>query len=327
MIKTLHITGLVAAILAGILLVFPVIFGVRSEERVEQLLKSPDVIEKFKEIKAGKTAGYEDSTGGGPIVEQAQAFALYLQPPQPKVDTADKQGAMPAPRGPVAVKFALVGTSFFAAHPELSLAFIDEPGKGFRWIRQSNQIGYLVIEQIKDGSIIVRDGQKTYEMLVQKGPDLDQPVFALTSGLATSSVASLNQPEQSTIGKGSLLSPPPKMASKPTFQPISKANTANITESASSEPQLTDEQNVALEKFIERLKSLQKDEKSDKIDINEAGSSKSDISNLSKSIKESVRKDKQLEEIASDYQSERVSQEEADKLNGLGEELQEGKKE
>ncbi|MHC4076474.1 MAG: hypothetical protein ACYSRZ_08705, partial [Planctomycetota bacterium] len=55
-------------------------------------------------------------------------------------------------------------------HPELSLALIDQPGKGFRWIRQSAEVGHLVIEQIKDGSIVVRDGEKIFE-LVAKRPE------------------------------------------------------------------------------------------------------------------------------------------------------------
>ncbi|MHC4125959.1 MAG: hypothetical protein ACYSRR_05845, partial [Planctomycetota bacterium] len=38
----------------------------------------------------------------------------------------------------------------------------------FRWIRQSAEIGHLVIEQIKDGSIVVRDGEKTFELIAER---------------------------------------------------------------------------------------------------------------------------------------------------------------
>jgi RNase H-fold protein (predicted Holliday junction resolvase) len=319
MIKTLRITGIIAAILAGILFVFPVVFGVRSDEQVQQLLSSPTVIDKLSKAKTDKTATNEDAARSGPLVKQAQAFALYLNPPESKKSSASQRGGTPTPRGPVEAKFTLMGTSFFAAHPELSLAFIDEPGKGFRWVRQSSQIGHLVIEQIKDGLIVVRDGQRTYDIAVQKSPNLDQ--FVLTS---TSSIESLDLPGKSTISKGSSSGSIKRSALKSTSRSVSKDNVADITENATSDSVLSDEQSLALEKFIEKLKNLQKEYKSDKIDINEPNSTESEESNLSKSTDESIQQIEELEAIISDYQSERVSEEEAEKLNDLGEELQEG---
>ena len=50
MIKTLRITSVVAAILAVILFIFPVVFGGRSDERIEGFLNSPSVIEKFNHL-------------------------------------------------------------------------------------------------------------------------------------------------------------------------------------------------------------------------------------------------------------------------------------
>ncbi len=319
MIKTLRITGIIAAILAGVLFVFPVVFGVRSDEQVQQLLSSPTVIDKFSKAKTDKTATNEDAARGGPLVKQAQSFALYLNPPESKISSANQRGGIPTPRGPIEAKFTLMGTSFFAAHPELSLAFIDEPGKGLRWVRQSSQIGHLVIEQIKDGLIVVRDGQRTYDIAVQKSPNLDQFVLA-----STSSIESLGLSEKSTVSKGSSPSPIQRSALRPTSRSVSSANVADITGNTSSDSILSDEQNLALEKFIEKLKNLQKDYKSYKIDINEPNSTESGESNLSKPTDESIQQNEQLEEVISDYQSERVSEEEAEKLNDLGEELQEG---
>jgi len=82
MIKTLRITSIVATILAAILLVFPVIFGVRSGEDIEELLKSPGVIEKFNKTVGNKATKSGNETS--PLVQQAGAFALYLNPPTPK---------------------------------------------------------------------------------------------------------------------------------------------------------------------------------------------------------------------------------------------------
>jgi len=54
MIKTLRITSVVAAILAGVFFVFPVIYGVRSDERVDEFLKLPSVREKFEGVADNK---------------------------------------------------------------------------------------------------------------------------------------------------------------------------------------------------------------------------------------------------------------------------------
>jgi hypothetical protein len=304
MIKTLRITGIIAAVLAGILFVFPVVFGVRSDKGVEQILNSSSVIEKFSKWKADKAERDDESAGGGPLVKQAQAFALYLNPQQPKAGFTGPSAKV-GPRGPVAAKFTLIGTSFSAAHPEMSLAFIDEPGKGMNFVRQSSQVGYLVIEQIKDGLIVVRDGQRTFEMAVEKSPSFSLPIPAVAS-----SVASPSQMEKDTIIKSSSPSPMKKTTSRSISRSVSRANMPSITGEKSSESQLNEEQNAALERFIERLKTLEKN-KSDKIDYNEPNSAD-----------KSAEQDKQLEKIISDYQSERVSEEEANNLNDLGEELQ-----
>jgi hypothetical protein len=316
MIKTLRITSIIVAIVAGILLVFPVVFGIRSNGQVEKLLGLPDAIEKFSKAKTNKTAIDGDSMGGGPLVKQAQFFAKYLNPPEPKINPADKRGGNPAPLGLVDAKYTLMGTSFFAAHPELSLAFIDEPGKGFRWVRQSNQIGHLFIEQIKDGLIVVRDGKRTYEIIVQKSQDVSEALLA-----STSPVTLPMQPGKSFVNKGSSISPVQRAGLKRISRSINKADTSDVIENNSSEPQLSEEQSAVLESFIEKLKSLKKENKSDKIDFNEPDSANSGEPNLVDSSE--TPKNEHLEKIISEYQSERVSEEEAEKLGNLGEELQE----
>lgn len=149
------------------LLVLPAVYGVRSDPAVEELLKGPDAIEKFKETKGQVQSNNEGQTS--PLVKQASEFALYLNPPPPPAPVpppspTDIQEA--APMTTVTAKFDLRGTSYYAEHPELSLALIDEPGKGLNWVRQGSTVGHLVIEEVKDGAIIVRDGQKKSEMKV-----------------------------------------------------------------------------------------------------------------------------------------------------------------
>ena len=130
-------------------------------------------MEEFK--KAGGEKITKTDGQISPLVKQAKSFALYLDPPpkpkaKPKPTKKYKPKTAPKPAGPVSSKFKLIGTSFYESHPELSFALIDEPGKGFRWLRQSGSVGHLVIEEIKDGLIVIRDGKRTYELIAERKP-------------------------------------------------------------------------------------------------------------------------------------------------------------
>jgi hypothetical protein len=170
MVKTLRITTIIAALLAAGILIFPAVFGARGDKAIEEFLKSPGAIEKFQRARGDHQAEGEGQIS--PLVKQARAFALYLNPPAPKRPAISRPSRVrPAPRPKVtSAKFKLLGTSFYALHPDLSLALIDEVGKGIRWVRQSGRVGHLVIEQIKDGLVVVKDGERTFEVAVVERP-------------------------------------------------------------------------------------------------------------------------------------------------------------
>ena len=174
MIKTLRITTIIAAFLAVGLLAFPVVYGNWGDEEIEKFLKSPGAIEKFKKAKGAKV-----KTGNqvSPLVKQAVAFGFYLDPPR----IPDTKRARPPqvarevvpivkPIGPVSVKFKLIGTSYYASRPELSLAYIDEPGKGLHWVRQGSKVAHLLIEEVQDGSVVVKDREKTVTLAAVRAP-------------------------------------------------------------------------------------------------------------------------------------------------------------
>ncbi len=168
MIKTLRITSIIAVVLAVVFFVFPAAFGVRGDKQIEQFLSSAGAIEKFKEARGDKVGDSQHEIS--PLVKQAEAFALYLNPPpkpkpEPSVSEVKNE---PRPAGPVTAKFKLIGTSRHVLQPELSLALIDEPGKGLHWVRQLSKVGHLIIEQIKDGVVVVRDGKNTFELAVER---------------------------------------------------------------------------------------------------------------------------------------------------------------
>ena len=172
MIKTLRITSIVAAILAVIFFVLPVVFGVRSDKSMEELLNSPGAIENFINKSAGDKANASQNQIS-PLVQQAEAFALYLNPPKPRVvkPVAGRGSAAPQ-RGPsVTPQFKVMGTSFYKGRPELSLALIDEPGKGLHWVRQSTKVGHLFIEQVKDGVVVVKDDKGSFELIAEQKPE------------------------------------------------------------------------------------------------------------------------------------------------------------
>jgi hypothetical protein len=168
MIKTLRITSYFVAVLAVVAFALPAVFGFRSDEQIEQFLSSAGVVEEFREAKGEKGRGDKRETS--PLVKQAEAFALYLNPP-PKptqAPSAPVARGEPRPMGSVAAKFKLIGTSRHTLQPELSLALIDEPGKGMYWVRQSSKVGHLIIEQVRDGVVVIRDGQNTYELVAER---------------------------------------------------------------------------------------------------------------------------------------------------------------
>jgi hypothetical protein len=280
MIKTLRITSIIAVALAVVFFVFPAVFGVRSDEQLEQFLNSAGVIEKFNKAKGKESTKSESQIS--PLVKQAEAFALYLNPPKPKkappAHRTDRPSIIPRPPAPVSPKFKLIGTSHYASHPELSLALIDEVGKGLRWVRQSSKLGHLIIEQVKDGLVVVRDGRRTFELVVERPEKRSL----------------LKEPLSRATGSKSILSASGKADSRITG---SRALQRNAEETAA----LQKEQAKLAEKIFAELQAMQADAESDKTDSEHA--------------EENTAKTKK------DLESTRISAEEAKRLDHLGKKL------
>jgi hypothetical protein len=105
-----------------------------------------------------------------PLVAQATAFALYLNPPKPPVPPQTPPRVNPpqsASKPVVAIpQFRLLSTSRHALHPEKSLALVSESGRGERWIRKGDRLGPLVVESIRDGTLVYREGGQLHEVTV-----------------------------------------------------------------------------------------------------------------------------------------------------------------
>ncbi|MCJ7777385.1 MAG: hypothetical protein MUP16_03635, partial [Sedimentisphaerales bacterium] len=272
-----------------ILLIFPVVFGVRG---VGPQLAGAGVIAKFKEATGNKAKESESQVS--PLVKQAEAFALYMNPPPKPKPVVQAPPVTPEirPPAPVSPKFKLFGTSVYQTQPEMSLAFIDEPGKGLHWVKQSGEVGHLIIEQVKDGSVVVRDGQRTFEIVAEPRPvggGINLLEGAPSGATPIENIGAspvLVEPSASVVSTP----PPPQEASEP---PPS--------------PEVIAEGKAALNEFIAELASLQKGSKSDKNGSADSNEEKSAAA---------------MEKLIGDLKATRVSAEEAKKLNGLGKELE-----
>ena len=286
MIKTLRITSVAAVALAVVFFAFPAVFGVRGDQQTERFLNSAGVIEKFNKLRSGKSAKGRSQVS--PLVKQAEAFALYLDPPKPppkrKVVKTDDEPPERFRPPEVTAKFTLIGTSHYASHPELSLALIDEVGKGLHWVRQSGKVGHLIIEEVKAGLVVVRDGQRTFELAPQR-------------------------PEKRSLLKGAASSARTGPKATSIWQAAGPAKAASSTISrrppSSRPPRVSAEESAALEKLMSKLQAVRGGAQSDK-----AGSRRSeeDIAAL-------------MGKLLYDFKSTRISAEEAKRLDRLGEEL------
>lgn len=112
-----------------------------------------------------------------PLIAEATAFALYLDPPKPPPPPQTQPRVsppQPAPRPVVTIpKFRLLSTSCHVSRPEKSLALVSEPGQGERWVRKGDQLGHLVVESIRDGTLVYRDGAELREVSVIMRPTVE----------------------------------------------------------------------------------------------------------------------------------------------------------
>jgi hypothetical protein len=177
MLRALQALSVLALISAGLVWGLCVPRGLRADPQIEKFLAS-SAVDRFKE------AGSSTHDGGDqtpPLVQQAETFAMYLNPPQPPkprealaVISSLKQ-AIPAARpAEPTPKFTLVATSCYRSTPEQSMALVAEPGGGSRWVKQGAHLGHFVVEKVERGMIVYRDGDQLREMVL----DTKAPVRA-----------------------------------------------------------------------------------------------------------------------------------------------------
>jgi len=254
------------------------------------------VIELFKKARSGraKAAGGQSS----PLVNQAKAFAKYLKPEvKAPVAAPGPQRNIPRPQGPVSAKFPLLATVVYESNPGLSIALINEPGAGPRWVRQGSEVMHLIIEQVKEGLIVCRDGQKTSEILVEPRPAQKSLLQGKSSVSASPSVQTSTLADAQAGPKAAL--EPPRRAAPPI------TNRRPPPRPLRPQVRMSEEDRAAMEALGDKLQSLMKGSKSGK-----TGSAKDpeDIAAM-------------MDALISDLKATRVTAEEAKKLGDLGKKL------
>jgi len=299
MVKTLRITGLLVVIFA-VLVVGSVLGFVpflnrdtADDEQARKVLSSPGAVERFKTQHGDKGPATEDRTP--PLVQQAQLLAGILNPPvkDRKPSTPRKTGTTPIRRPVVSssAKFDLVGTSYLASAPQESFAYIRLPGNQYQWVKQGSEVGHLVIKEVRSGSITYLDGQSPTELAVEPIPDTTS---LLTSG-ASASPAVSGPSRPATV----------RTVNRRTGRPGLSTNTPPRP----SQPSGMDEKDEeALGDLVNRLRDMQNSFRSDKTGSNSKVGPEDRAAMVNKVISEFKS-------------SSQVSDEEAEKLDDLGKQL------
>jgi hypothetical protein len=217
MLRTLRITSFISIIAAAGTVVFVMIFGWRQNAEVQAFLDQPSIVEQLKKT-TNTMAQKVDAVS--PLVTQAAAFALRIDPPpppppppQPKKDentqteeTKIKVPPPPPPPPPKTVKFDLVATAKYKSHPEKSLALLNMVSEGDKWYRQCETVGRFTIHEVKEGSIVLyQNGKKDTELFVPPPAPVksllkaDQTTASITKGPSSVSEQPAGAAQPATI--------------------------------------------------------------------------------------------------------------------------------
>ena len=200
MVRILQTASVLVLISAGVILVLSVAQWLQDPPEIEQYQKL-SIAEKFGQ--AGSSNGKSSQTTISPLVKQAEAFALYLNPPEPpkpkqvQDSTSNSKQNIPVVKLPETTpKFTLLATSYYRARPAESLALVSEPGREPHWVEQGTHLGHFVVEKIEPKMVVYREGERLGEMAM----DTKVPVHTEPAS-------------QTTLASGETAMAPPKPSS------------------------------------------------------------------------------------------------------------------
>ena len=185
----------------------------------------------------------------------------------------------------VTPKFKVIGISFCENHPEMSMALIDEPGKGIHWVKQSTSVGHLLVEQVLNDLVIVKSGTETFKLI----PEREQPE---------------SKGKSPVTGKSNATKKPAGSSASRALSSYNRNRNIVKRVPTKSLPSKQDaEKKEELEKLYKDLRELKNN---------------SDIADSELTEEERTQ---QIEKIISSFKASYVSEEEAKKLDDLAEQL------
>ncbi|MFC1766862.1 hypothetical protein ACFL6U_32905 [Planctomycetota bacterium] len=173
MVKRL-LLGIFTLLLAGTAIGTGAFLASPPDTAVDRLLARPGILAVLEQ-QTDVALASDSKTTDTPLVQQAKRFGLYLDPPPPppsrtplkpviaKAPLPRKLPSTPPPVRPraSAPKFEVVATCIYKSRPEKSMALISEPGADERWVKASELVGHVLIEEIRKSQVCWRDGERT----------------------------------------------------------------------------------------------------------------------------------------------------------------------
>lgn len=186
LIHTLGVLALAAAAVVGVLCARPFLSPSRE---FSGILAAPSALARFNES-VGPLRDREERVP--PLVAQAQTLALYLDPPPPPGPPRPmaKKPVAPEPPPPprpaqTSPKFKVLSTSCSETNRARSIALIAVPGADAQWMREGEQVGHVVIHEIRPGTVVCLAGEQLCELSVET--EVASPSLAGAGGSALSS--------------------------------------------------------------------------------------------------------------------------------------------
>ena len=156
-------------------------------------------------------------------------------------------------------------------------------------------VGHLLIEQVKDGLVVVKGSQETFELEIQKEPQTVLPSKPSSASPLKSSRSSAR---------------PPAPAFTRTTSGVRRTPITSMPRNTQENNEEEEDDNIKMGELVEKLKDLKKNVASDKTN-----------SGLDRE-----RRAARIEQLISKFKSARVGVEESEKLDDMGEQLQGAKK-
>ncbi|MFC1765534.1 hypothetical protein ACFL6U_26110 [Planctomycetota bacterium] len=257
MVTTLRMTSVLAFLLAVGLSAFGLVHGIEPNPAVGALLDQPAVVDQFKAEEGQRNTVKKDQIS--PLVAQAKRFKDYLDPLLPAQQAKRPPGQSGTRKPPVPTfqpKFQVLSTSYHPTNPLLSRALIDEPGAGTRWVRIDDQIGPHNVVAIKDGALVMNDGQEV------PVPVVFRPSLVVQEGPEAAAAASIPHPPKPAMAAVVQDTQPAQVTSVPAGSALpSKAASSTLHQFPSvpaNQPELSEQDEQSMNEIINQMRDIKK---------------------------------------------------------------------